>query len=266
MAYVGGKYIQAKWIYSFLPKRMKRYVEVFGGAMWVYVNSDIEADEVYYNDYNPFMANVFDCCRAPNTFLSYLDRVEAQNFDIFEKYKNYILDVKNKGSFEFQDFDLAAKYIYVVTQTFSGIMSEKAKMIFLDPTKYKSKYYSFKKRLNNPKIQSKLQKIKVFNQSYEDFIPMVDDQETWMYLDPPYYGTENLYAFHDFGINDHKKLANILNNCKSNWVLSYYDFKESYDFYPKDKFKREYKEYKKASMASKGKKQSDAVEMLVLKG
>jgi len=266
--YVGGKYRQSKWISSFFPKKIEKYAEVFGGAMWVYINSNIDPIEVYYNDFNPFMANVFSCCRYYDEFLKYLNRVEPQKDYIFNEYKKEIIElVKSNKKIDFPDFDIAAKYMYLVTQTFSGIMSERVKMIFLDPAKYKTtKYDAFKRKLNNPRIQSKLEKIKVFNLSYEEFIPIIDGENTWMYLDPPYYGTEKLYAFHNFNIDHHKKLANILNTSKSNWILSYYDFKESYDFYPINKYKREFREYKKASMATKGKKQTDAVEMLVIKG
>lgn len=266
-AYVGGKYRQSKWISSFFPKRIKKYVEVFGGAMWVYINGKIESEKVFYNDFNPFMANVFSCCVHHQEFLKYLNRVKPQDVSIFNEYKKEVLKINKTGKdISFPDFDLAAKYMYLVTQTFSGIMSEKAKMILLDPNKYKStKYDSFKNKLNKPAIQSKLEKLEVFNLSYEKIIPILDEKETYFYLDPPYYGTENLYAFHNFNIDDHKKLADILNNCKGKWVLSYYDFKESNEWYPIDKFRREFKDYKKASMAKKGKKQSQAIEMLIIK-
>lgn len=38
--YMGGKSKQSKWIQEVFPKNFDNYVEVFGGAFWVYINSD----------------------------------------------------------------------------------------------------------------------------------------------------------------------------------------------------------------------------------
>lgn len=264
-SYVGGKYRQAKWITSQMSPVIKNYAEVFGGAMWVYINGDVYPNEVCYNDYNSQMANLFSCCNRYDEFIPILESYKAQDEDLFYKFKKDIVRFMKDGSkIDMPDFDLAHKYVYIITQCFSGIMSEKVKFVDLKD-KYKSKYYSFLGRLKNSKIQKKLSKIKVYNLSFEDFIPIMDNEKTLLYLDPPYYGTENLYAFHNFVRNDHKKLADILNNCKSKWILSYYEFPEMLEWYPKDKYKWIYKEYKKASMATKGKKQSIGIELLIIK-
>jgi site-specific DNA-adenine methylase len=55
--YMGGKSKQAKWINSFIPKKLDTYIEVFGGAFWVYINSDIKCKEAIYNDIDPMMYN-----------------------------------------------------------------------------------------------------------------------------------------------------------------------------------------------------------------
>lgn len=59
--YIGGKYHQAKWMSELAPRNFKRYGEVFGGAMWFYVKSSITngVEECYYNDYDPYMYNLF---------------------------------------------------------------------------------------------------------------------------------------------------------------------------------------------------------------
>ncbi len=260
ISYIGGKYRQAKWIANYYPPIIKRYVEVFGGAMWVYINSDLIAEEVIYNDFNPFMANLFACCHEYKEFIPILEQNKAQDEKLFNKFKEEILNVKN---IKFPDFNIASKYVYIVTQCFSGIMSKNVKMVNLKG-KYKSKYYSFLDRLKKSKIQQKLDKLQVFNLSYDEIIPKIDDENTYFYLDPPYYSTENLYAFHNFTINDHKNLAKILKNMKGKWVLSYYEFDDLHKWFPQNKYKWIKKDYKKASMASKGKKQSIGTELLVL--
>ena len=115
------------------------------------------------------------------------------------------------------------------------------------------------------KFQKKLGKIKVVSQSFEDFIPSVDDTGSFLYVDPPYYGTENLYAFHNFTKEKHEELADMLNTCRSRWILSYYEFPEMKKWYPEDKYEWVKKDYKKASMASSDKKQTVGTELLIIK-
>ena len=45
----------APWIHSFIPSGIETYVEVFGGAFWVYMKSDVDnplAKQHIYNDFN----------------------------------------------------------------------------------------------------------------------------------------------------------------------------------------------------------------------
>lgn len=263
-SYIGGKYRQAKWINSFFPKNVKYYAEVFGGAFWTYIKSNQLFEKVYYNDFNRFLVNVFECCKHHNEFIPYIDSTEPQDESIFNEFKNEVLEFEDV-EFEIPNFELAHMYMYVMTQTFSGIMGKNVKMVDLKG-KYNSKYNSFAKRLKDPRIQKKLEKIETSNLSYDDFIEKHDDDKMLLYLDPPYWKTENLYAFHSFGEDDHYKLSELLNRCRSKWILSYYEYPQLNDWYPKDKYQWEKKEYSKASMASKGKKQSKGEELLVIKG
>jgi len=266
IAYVGGKYRQAKWICSFIPKNISTYTEIFGGAMWVYLNGNINCEKAVYNDYNPFMANLFSCCVEYDEFLKWINSIEPQNEETFYGFKkdiNAMYKMPHLVSNYMPLFDIGTKYSYLATQTFSGIVNEKIKMVDLKG-KYRSKFLSFRDRLKKKEIQKKLDILKVYNKSYEDMIPLVDDKNNYMYLDPPYYGTENLYGFHDFGLQDHDKLQSLLKNCESKWSLSYYEFPDLKKWFPEDKFRWERKEYKKASMASKDKKQSVGVEVLIM--
>ena len=41
ISYIGGKSRMAKWISGYIPDDIETYIEVFGGAFWVYVNGDV---------------------------------------------------------------------------------------------------------------------------------------------------------------------------------------------------------------------------------
>jgi len=261
--YIGGKYRQAKWISSFIPDNIDTYIEVFGGAFWTYLNGNIDCKKSIYNDVNPFMANLFACCCIPD-FKNKVEKELPQNRDTFDFYKKDIIEIfDNPSLMSIPDQDIGVKYAYCVTQIFSGIMNEKAKMVDLKG-KYRSKYYAFMNRLSKPDIIKKFSKVNVHNLSYDEIINMYDNGNNFFYLDPPYYGTENLYGFHDFNISHHEHLSDILKKCKSKWILSYYDFPDLSKWFPKDKYHWELKGYKKASAAQKGKKQTDGEEILIM--
>ena len=98
-SYIGGKYRQAKWISKFIPDDIETYAEVFGGAMWVYVNGKVNADDVHYNDFNTQMANLLYCCSEYEKFIPYLDSRKAQiGAEEFNRCKSDVLDVINSGN------------------------------------------------------------------------------------------------------------------------------------------------------------------------
>ena len=249
------------WINSFMPRNIDTYSEVFGGAGWVLVKGTFEAKRLIYNDFNKFLSNIFECCKNPDDFLYHLKNTEAQNLQIFNEAKQTILDIGD--NYTIPDYDIATKYILVLTQTFSGMMSPKVKMVDLHG-KYTSKYYAFIHKLENLKIRKRLEKLEVTNQSFEQVIEQYDSKNTFFYLDPPYYKKEHLYAFHDFGRGHHEKLADILQNIKGKFILSYYEYDELNEWYPGGKYIWERKDYAKASMATKGKKQSIGTELLIM--
>ena len=41
---------------QFVPRRFKKYGEVFGGAMWFYIRTSIanNCESIYYNDFDPY--------------------------------------------------------------------------------------------------------------------------------------------------------------------------------------------------------------------
>ena len=124
-----------------MPKQINKYIEVFGGAFWVYLRSDFIAKDVVYNDVNPFMANLFSCCTQYDKFLEYIDSCESQDSELFNKFRKEVLERFESNDVDIPDFDLGMKYTYVATQTFSGITKPNSKMVDLKG-KYKPKYYS----------------------------------------------------------------------------------------------------------------------------
>ncbi len=106
----------------------------------------------------------------------------------------------------------------------------------------------------------------VENLDFEDLIKKYDGQTSYFYTDPPYYvvGEGNYYSNHDFGRNDHERLANSLKNTQGKFSLSYYDFPILSEWFPKDQYRWESKLFAKAAAAKKGKSQNMGEELLIL--
>ena len=268
ISYIGGKNRMAKWIGNYIPNDIETYVEVFGGAFWVYVNGQVHKKpilkNVIYNDFNRYMTNLFACCRNPMEFLKSMDEIVAQNSDLFYQYKTDVFENKNIKDIEIPDYDYGMKYAYIVTQIFSGLNPEKGKFIDLKG-KYSSKFDAFRRRLKNPAVIEKLNKItNVENMDCEEVIKKYDSPKTYFYVDPPYWKTENYYSLHDFDTDDHKRLADVLKNIAGRFSLSYYDFEQLHDWFPEDEYEWELKDFVKPASAQKGKSQNKGTELLIM--
>ncbi len=267
VSYIGGKSKIGKWIRNYIPNDIETYVEPFSGMFWVFFNIDLtnykNLKTVVYNDFNPLNVNVFNCVRNYEKFYEVIKNYTSQNPELFKLYQKEIFDENYKLDLSNPDYHAAAKYIYVLSQVWSGTNPEKGKFIDLKG-KYKSKFDAFKNKLTNPKWQDYFSKITVVeNMDFEDVIKKYDSKKSYFYCDPPYYSTENYYANHDFGLETHERLANCLTSMKGKFSLSYYDFPQLSEWFPKDEYTWKEREFAKAAMAKAGKAQTKAIELLI---
>jgi DNA adenine methylase len=161
---------------------------------------------------------------------------------------------------------VAAKYIYVLTQVFSGANPSKSKFIDLKG-KYHSKFTSFKNKLKKPEWQKMFERINfVENMDFGEVIKKYDSPTTYFYTDPPYYivGEGSYYSNHDFDRKDHERLADCLKDIQGKFSLSYYDFPQLHEWFPETQYKWEKKEFAKAAAAKKGTKQNMGEELLIM--
>ena len=276
LSYIGGKSKIGKWIVDYYLRDMETYVETFGGMFWCFFNMDLEQfpnlKRVVYNDFNPLNYNLFQCVQNPSELKRVMDQIPTQEIGVVptpneyrERFKQFQSEIFNTGfTINYPDYEVAAKYAYVVTQVFSGSKPDKSN--FIDyKGKYKSKFLTFKDKLTKPEwIEHFLKISHVENMDFQQVIEKYDAPSTYIYLDPPYWKTENYYSNHDFDRGDHERLANCLNSVQSKFSLSYYDFDLLHDWYPEDRFRWEKKEFAKAAAAKKGVKQNMGEELLIL--
>jgi DNA adenine methylase len=228
--------------------------------------------KVVYNDFNPLNYNLFKCVQNPSELLKAINAIDCQKFGeeptppIYkEQFVRFQAEIFNEGfSLEPGDYEVAAKYVYVITQVFSGSKPETSSFIDLKG-KYKSKYLTFRDKLSKPDwIEHFLKITHVENMDFADVIKKYDSPTTYIYLDPPYWKTENYYSNHDFDREDHERLAICLKDVKGKFSLSYYDFPLLSEWFPKDQYSWEKKEFAKAAAAKKGTKQNMGEELLIM--
>ena len=276
LSYIGGKSKIGKWIVPFYPNDIETYVEPFSGMFWCFFNMNLNQfpnlKRVVYNDFNPLNYNLFQCLQNPTLLLDAVNSIPCQQVgeevtpEIYkEQFISFQAEIFDENfNVQAYDYTIAAKYAYVLSQVFSGSKPETSSFIDLKG-KYKSKYLTFRDKLSKPDwVEHFLRISHVENLDFQEVIEKYDSPSTYIYLDPPYWKTENYYNNHDFDREDHERLANVLNNVKGKFSLSYYNFELLNEWYPKDKFRWEKKEFAKAAAAKKGVKQNMAEELLIL--
>lgn len=254
-SYIGGKSKIGKWIYENIPKvQWKRYTEVFGGAMWVYINRPIKAKEVYYNDFNPHLYNLWLCMRYKRPELLHeLFKLEPNKKELFNEFKKNVLKTSDKPIEDVPNIHLAKSFIYTQTHAFSGLIIQGTMRKTVD------QFTPFIKRLSNKKYTDKIDKIdKIYNLGYKELLYTLDDKNGFFYVDPPYYGKEYLY-FNAFSKKDHFELADNLKFINSMWILSYYEHDDLKGLYPEKDFMWVKKEFSKSSSRKKGKSKAEEV-------
>jgi DNA adenine methylase len=241
--YIGGKAHHVKWMDPLFPHRFDNFIEVFGGAGWVSVKSQkVESAKFkVYNDFNPLLANVFECFRTRSKdLLSLMIQTPKSNLALYKQYQQELFGDLDWQTVRLGDLDLALKYLYLQTQVFAGTALSINNVPYFTEQKaggkYPSKYDTLIKKLSTDKITHRLASInQVEKIDCIDLIKKYDSETTFFYVDPPYYNMEFYYS-KDFPREKHQELADVLANIKGKFALSYYDFDDLHHFYPEDKF------------------------------
>lgn len=277
ISYIGGKARIGKWIVPFIPNDIETYVEPFSGMFWVFFNMDLSKypnlKTVVYNDFNGLNANLMKCSLQYERLLEELEKYECQQLGVVDtppEYRELFIKCQNEvfaPDYVIGDepnFEAAAKYVYVLTQVFSGSKPETS--TYTDyKGKYRCKVLIFMDKLRNQKFRDHYDKITfVENMDFEEVIKKYDSPETYFYTDPPYWKTENYYSNHDFDSADHERLADCLKNSQGKYGLSYYDFPKLREWFPYNKYRWEKKNFKKSAAAKKDGTQNEGTELLIM--
>ena len=198
ISYIGGKARIGKWITPFIPTDIETYVEGFSGMFWVFFNMDLKKypklKTVVYNDFNGLNANLFKCAKQYDRLWDELSLYPCQQLGVEntppeygEMFKTYQQELFRSDLVigDEPNFEIAAKYVYVLCQVFSGSKPETSK--YTDyKGKYRCKVLIFMDKLKKPKYREHFDKITfVENLDFQEVLTKYDSPTTYFYMDPP---------------------------------------------------------------------------------
>jgi DNA adenine methylase len=219
--YIGEKSLISNFIISEIPLDIKTYVEPFGGAFGVYLSINLERFKdvkFVYNDINHCNHNLFLKLREPS-FIKTIKRTFVDE-NLYEK---------SLSNLNTNDSDLLA-ISWLIVLCCSNI-KDVGKYSWIGTKKFD--LFKIKIRFYDDHLSSI---DSLHNLDYKEIIDMYDSSDTFFYLDPPYKGTEDYYINHNFNIDSHKELADVLNKIQGRFALSYYLFDELPELYPNCRF------------------------------
>ncbi len=137
---------------------------------------------------------------------------------------------------------MAHKFSYIVSHLFSGRNPIRANF----SNSGGNRYQPLQNKLRNDFYLKKLKSIySVENLNFEKCIEKYDSKDTMFYVNPPYFKREKQYSLSGYKKSDHDRLKEVLTKIKGKFILSYYDFDQLNELYPKENFNVKKKNFKK---------------------
>jgi len=223
--YLGEKSKFASFITPNIPKDISTYVEPFSGMFGVFFSLDFSkyrGVKFIYNDVNYLNYNLFNLLKNDRRFIEIVKGITVDK-DYYEKSIKEIFT-------ETDNMTKAINWLATLTCSAPNSIGQNSWRGDVEFEVFKLKWRAYKPHLD--KISE------ILNLDYKEIINKYDSKETFFYLDPPYMGKEKYYINHDFNEKSHYELADILNNIKGRFALSYYYFDGIEELYPNCKFEQ----------------------------
>lgn len=249
--WIGGKHYSARHIIAQfpLPSQYDTYCELFGGAAHVLMQKKPYKHVEVYNDLNGDLVNFWMQARDNLEALEEACRSLPYSREVYYQYHYSLFD----GT-QLQPLERATRWFYVVRNNFNGHLnpiptgwSTGIKDKASGPAhSYRSAIDLFKQ------VQERFRLVMIDNRDFEQIFKIYDKPRTLFYLDPPYVESEFYYHNQEpFTMDDHVRLASLLNSTSAYVALSYYPHPILDELYPADKWRRVTWEVQKHSQKTK---------------
>jgi DNA adenine methylase len=199
----GGKSDEIKLFEKYIPINFNIYIEPFigGGSVYFHLNPL----KAVINDIHTDLIDLYKCIGAGKAKDIY-DFMEntPNNEDTYYKIRDEMI-INN-------ELDNAKRFYYQRKTCFRGMLRYNKNGKFNIPFgKYKTINYN---ELINDNYEKLLNRTDIFNKDFEYIFENYNDENNFMFLDPPYDSEFTDYGYCQFGKEQHKKLAYLFKTTK----------------------------------------------------
>lgn len=236
--WIGGKHYSAKHIIEQFPTPTTYdvYCELFGGAAHVLMQKKAYKHIEVYNDLNGDLVNFWLQARDNPGQLEERCRSLPYSREIYYSYQASLFD----GT-QLQPLERAVRWFYVLRSSFSGHMRS-------TPSGWST---GMRDKGSGPvqayhgaidlfeQVQGRFKYVQIDNRDFELVFKIHERPRALFYIDPPYIGTESYYHNEvPFTMDDHQRLARLLNESSAYIALSYYPHPVLDELYSDSKWRR----------------------------
>ena len=229
----GGKSDEIKHFLKYFPDNYETYIEPFvgGGSVYFYLNpknavvSDVHTEliDLYKNIGSGHASEIHEFMnQSPNDEITYYA-------------------IRNQMEIN-TELDSAKRFYYQRKTCFRGMLRYNKNGKFNIPFgKYKTINYS---ELLNKDYEILLGRTEILNKDFEYIFENYNDENNFMFLDPPYDSEFTDYGYCKFGKDEQKKLADHFKNTKIKCLMIIGKTKfieELYDGYIVEEYDKKYK-------------------------
>jgi DNA adenine methylase len=229
----GGKVDEIKMFDKYFPENYNIYIEPFigGGAVYFHLNPS----KAVISDVHSELIDLYKCIS------------EGKAKDIYEFMENSPNNEETyyniRDAMVMNDtLDIAKRFYYQRKTCFRGMLRYNRDMKFNIPFgRYKTINYT---ELLNKDYETLLNRTEIYNEKFEVIFEKFDDENNFMFLDPPYDSEFTDYGYCSFGKDEQRKLASIFKTTKIKCLMIIGKTKfieELYDGYIVDEYDKKYK-------------------------
>ncbi len=237
----GGKRDEIKSFEKWIPQEYKTYVEPFtgGGALFFY-NNDVNKHNVI-NDVHTELITFYKCIKEGNgvTIYNMMKRVENTEEDYY-KIRNCDYSMFKDDNYD-KDILTGFRFFYLRKTCYRGMLRYNKNGGFNVPYgRYKT--FNFEE-LKDERYYNLLKETDIHSLSFEKIFEMYDDENTFMFLDPPYDSVFTDYGYCSFGRDKQEELFKCFTQTKSKclMVIGGTDYiRELYKDYIVDEYDKKY--------------------------
>ena len=227
----GGKSDEISQIKPFIPE-FEKYVEPFvgGGALYWH----LRPANAHINDLHPGAVALYRTVKAGGMRGIYDFCQEHPNEE-----KTYYEVRKKEGT---DDFSVAARFYYLRKTCFRGMLRYNKKKKFNIPFGRYKNYNN--ENLKNPEYEKTMRGTTITQTDFSEVFAANDDENSFIFLDPPYFCAFKNYGFCNFGEEEHVKLAECFHNSKSKCMIVIGDHprvRELYSDHIKHSYEKKYR-------------------------